>query len=251
MSTCHTYCFFSICLEGSKATTISSKLPTESSKTSVDAAFFGAYNNPHNFIKSILEDLDSHVENWNKQIMYANYTSVTQASGMGKSRMIKQLAEAGVYVIYCCLRLSGSGYPPQSHITKYLLDSYDELHFVAYFIACLNKLAETPGTNAIDWYNRQIARENDSESQVSAQEFWDDIRLRMEELKKDLVDSNASVRLRRSYESALRTYPNIRNIHLSKNILRICFVFDEARCLPEVGPITETSGSEMAGKNIQ
>ena len=243
-------CFFSICIEDSKAHNITSKPPVESSKASVDAAFFGAYYDPHDFIKGILEDLDSHVENWNKQIMYANYTSVTQASGMGKSRMVKQLAEAGVYVIYCCLRLSGSGYPPQSHITKYLLDSYDKLHFVAYFIACLNKLADTPGISSIDWYNQQIARENDGASQGNAREFWDDIRLRMEKLKRDLVDSNASASLRQSYERALRTYPNIRNISLSKNILRICFVFDEARCLLEVGPITETSGSETAGKNV-
>ncbi|CAG8611528.1 12623_t:CDS:2, partial [Ambispora leptoticha] len=222
---------------------IISKLPVES----VDAAFFGAYYDPHDFIKSILEDLDSHVENWIKETMYANYTSVTQASGMGKSRMVKQLAEAGVYVIYCCLRLSGSGYPPQSHITKYLLHSHDDLHFVAYFIACLNKLADTPDTNSIDWYNQQISRGNDGASQENAREFWDDIRLRMEKLKRSLTDGNASASLRQSYERALRTYPNIRNIPLPKNILRICFVFDEARCLL---PITEKSGSETADKNL-
>ncbi|CAG8756083.1 4751_t:CDS:1, partial [Ambispora leptoticha] len=100
-----------------------------------------------------------------------------------------------------------------------------------------------------DWYNQQIARENDGASQENAREFWDDIRLRMETLKRDLVESNASASLRQSYERALRTYPNIRNIPLSKNILRICFVFDEARYLLKVGPITETSGSEKADEN--
>ncbi|CAG8571197.1 11265_t:CDS:2, partial [Ambispora leptoticha] len=236
--------------EDSKAHNITSKSPMDSSKASVDAAFFGAYYDPHDFIKSILEDLDSHVENWIKETMYANYTSVTQASGMGKSRMVKQLAEEGVYVIYCCLRLSGSGYPPQSHIAKYLLDSYDKLHFVAYFISCLNKLADTPGTSSTDWYNQQIARENDGASQENAREFWDDIRLRMENLKRGLADGDASARLRQSYERALRAYPNIRNIPLPKNILRICFVFEEARCLLEVGPITEKSGSKTADKNL-
>ncbi|CAJ0631079.1 8529_t:CDS:2, partial [Entrophospora sp. SA101] len=91
----------------------------------------------------------------------------------------------------------------------YLLGSYDELHFVAYFIACLDKLAETPNINAINWYHLQIAREGNYTSQESAQKFWQDIISHMEELKNVFKNVDPTAVLQNSYHGDIKTYPRI------------------------------------------
>ena len=68
-------------------------------------------------------------------------------------------------------------------------------------------------------------------------------------ISKSAVPNAAEMRVRP------RVHPQVSNayscrVFQSRACLRICFVFDEARCLLEIGPITETSGSETAGKNI-
>ncbi|CAJ0828156.1 6495_t:CDS:2, partial [Entrophospora sp. SA101] len=123
-------------------------------------------------------------------------------------------------------------YIPQSYRqvawAKYLLGSYDELHFVAYFIACLDKLAETPNINAINWYHLQIAREGNYTSQESAQKFWQDIISHMEELKNVFKNVDPTAVLQNSYHGDIKTYPRIRGITIDRNILCVCFVFDES-----------------------
>lgn len=244
--------FFLSFIVDNRQTQVSATIET-SNTTTVDDAFFGDYHDPHNFIKYVLSILDNNVKRWKKQVMYANYTSVIQASGMGKSRMIKQLAESGVYIFYCCLRLSGSGYPLTSYITEHLLSSYDELHFVAYFIACLDKLTETPNIDAINWYHLQIARKGNYTNQENVQAFWQDIISRMEKLKstfKNVVNVDPTAILRNSYHDVIKTYPNIRDTVTDNDILRICFVFDESRCLLEVGPKINAGNQEkVIGKN--
>nr|CAG8459156.1 46_t:CDS:2 [Entrophospora candida] len=181
-----------------------------SNTTTVDAAFFCDYHDPHDFIKYVLKILDNNVRNWRKLTMYANYTSVIQASGM-----------------------------------EYLLSSYDELHYVAYFIACLDKLAETPGISSIDWYHLQIARESNYISQEEdAQKFWQDIISRMEKLKSTFKNADPTAILWSSYNNVIKIYPKICGITMDKNILRICFVFDESQCLLKVGPKIGAGGQD-------
>ena len=79
----------------------------------------------------------------------ALYTSVVNASGVGKSRLFRQLGE-NVTVIYCCLRhKSSTGFPKRSLIAESLLEEnlntvaaeYIE-RYAAYFIASLTTLME-------------------------------------------------------------------------------------------------------------
>ncbi|CAG8854348.1 42131_t:CDS:2, partial [Gigaspora margarita] len=81
---------------------------------------------------------------------YAPYTTLIQASGTGKSKLLMNFAE-NIMTVYCCLRdPKSSGYPSRSHIAKTLLDEFDNerkaiVTYLAYICACFQKLQEFNG----------------------------------------------------------------------------------------------------------
>ena len=75
---------------------------------------------------------------WTPQQFYAPYTSLIQASGTGKSRLLRELAfEKDVFVVYICLRDSESrGYPKRSIIADVLTgQAFSEAHYLTFLSA--------------------------------------------------------------------------------------------------------------------
>ncbi|CAG8710337.1 6407_t:CDS:2, partial [Funneliformis mosseae] len=75
---------------------------------------------------------------WTPQQFYAPYTSLIQASGTGKSRLLRELAfEKDVFVVYICLRDSESrGYPKRSIIADVLTgQAFSEAHYITFLSA--------------------------------------------------------------------------------------------------------------------
>ncbi|THH04459.1 hypothetical protein EW145_g5506, partial [Phellinidium pouzarii] len=74
----------------------------------------------------LLAYMRDYMDKRNEGKNYARYTTVIQSSGMGKSRMIDELAKI-VFVIPLCLRSSDKGFPPpDDNVRDYITDKYDE-----------------------------------------------------------------------------------------------------------------------------
>jgi hypothetical protein len=82
---------------------------------------------------------------WTPQQFYAPYTSLIQASGTGKSRLLRELAfEKDVFVVYICLRDSESrGYPKRSIIADVLTgQAFPEAHYLTFLSALFGVCSE-------------------------------------------------------------------------------------------------------------
>ncbi|CAG8740733.1 27252_t:CDS:2 [Dentiscutata erythropus] len=89
----------------------------------VRRAFDREFQNPNDLLERFLNYIDkcSHEYHLYNTIYYAPYVTLTQASGTGKSKLLKKVAE-NVTTIYCCLRdYNSNGYPFRSFITNVLL----------------------------------------------------------------------------------------------------------------------------------
>src|SRR6266540_1682152 len=124
--------------------------------------------------KYFLDFITKCAQSWDPRKYYAPYFSLVQASGTGKTKLLKVIADE-VYVVYCCLRdENSSGYPPKSTIATYLLQESDDDYegkYVAFLSACIDKLNDSNVKPAV-WFSYQI----DAKKQI---EFWKDIKLRM------------------------------------------------------------------------
>ena len=107
---------------------------------------------------------------------YAPYTTLIQASGTGKSKLLKNFADSRM-TVYCCLRESkSSGYPSRSHIANILLREFENerdalVTYLAYICACCRKLEEFNGS-CQEWFDKHTNRK----SQV---DFWKEVEYRM------------------------------------------------------------------------
>ena len=137
---------------------------------------------------------------------FAPFSVLSQSSGSGKSRLIKEVAKR-MFVFYICLRPSSgksSGYPYRSDIA----DSFDSLindsslgatvnfpdrfrltgQYIALITACLRRLEKFLMNNAEitpeKWYMLQLGEEEVNEGEVkrnrvnprNAQDFWSKVR---------------------------------------------------------------------------
>jgi hypothetical protein len=105
-----------------------------------------------------------------RDLFYANFSSVIQGSGSGKSRLVKECSRE-FYVVYLCLRPEGSsGVPPRSELTSQLLalaksvtkdncTSKIDQFFAAMFYVIASKVATE-------------LRAVDDDGRVSPQTFW-------------------------------------------------------------------------------
>ena len=114
---------------------------------------------------------------------YTPYTTLIQASGTGKTKLLYTIAES-VKAIYCCLREpSSTGYPPRSYIANTLLGSRDPQNvyyiYLAYIVACVTHLLQFQGSPG-QWlhYHTQSSTQ---------QEFWRDIGSQIEKLKSSFL----------------------------------------------------------------
>ncbi|CAG8664206.1 1350_t:CDS:1, partial [Diversispora eburnea] len=90
------------------------------------------------YVDAFLNHLDGCAKVWRPNKFYSPYTSLVQASGTGKSRLLRELAtEKDVLVIYICLRKSGwHGYPNRSTIADYLTkEAHDETYYMGFLSA--------------------------------------------------------------------------------------------------------------------
>ncbi|KAL7747894.1 hypothetical protein RI367_006641 [Sorochytrium milnesiophthora] len=117
---------------------------------------------------------------------FAPYTSIVQSSGCGKSRLIKELANEGIWVFYICLRKQSrddtpgaAGYPCRSTIADHKAlspvttaedDCRDNCcYLLAACMTHLTDLVEENRTNPIEFLKKQLAYDDNI---VSGGEFW-------------------------------------------------------------------------------
>ncbi|KDQ17872.1 hypothetical protein BOTBODRAFT_185297 [Botryobasidium botryosum FD-172 SS1] len=102
------------------------------------------------------------------QKLYANFVSIIQSSGMGKSRLLDETAKA-IFTIPFCLRPENSGYPPadvhpRRFFTLHTLDTYDNLRdrcllfFERLFITITQALGKKPQSESDTpgWWYRYL-----------------------------------------------------------------------------------------------
>src|SRR6266498_4816978 len=75
--------------------------------------------------RNFLDFIIKCAQSWDPRKYYAPCVSLVQASGTGKTKLLKVIADE-VYVVYCCLHdENSSGYPSKSTIAIYLLQEPD------------------------------------------------------------------------------------------------------------------------------
>ena len=121
-------------------------------------AFDSEYKDPFGLVSDYVRQLRQNMENWvaKPTDFNAPYTSVVNASMMGKSRLIKEIAMK-IPTVYICLRERNDGYPiasPKKVVDIFTSPNYrPELStesnednivrsFVAFFLALLQHLGE-------------------------------------------------------------------------------------------------------------
>ncbi|CAF0999921.1 unnamed protein product [Brachionus calyciflorus] len=100
---------------------------------------------------------------------YAPYTMVCQSSGFGKSRACLSLKDE-FYIVYCCLRdVSSTGYPKQSALASYLLQTNNyQIKFKCYFNFFIDILNEKSNDlSCIDFFEAYGKQENSKSLRMS------------------------------------------------------------------------------------
>ncbi|CAG8778591.1 14868_t:CDS:2, partial [Racocetra fulgida] len=168
-----------------KISDVEKEPPVNSKETEVvRKAFDIDFKDPSDLLKRFQDFINECSYNYRKTgNYYAPYTTLIQASGIGKSKLLKKNAE-DISTIYCCLRdHNSSGYPPRSYIADALLSRFQNENdalstYLAYFCACAQKLQEFNGS-CKEWFDEHT-RENLQEA------FWKDVENRMTDIKSKL-----------------------------------------------------------------
>ncbi|EFJ35082.1 hypothetical protein SELMODRAFT_404901 [Selaginella moellendorffii] len=141
-------------------------------------------------VESLREKLEETGEDWKtKKTMIAPVVTLVQSSGWGKSRTTCELANLGVFVIYCSFASSGTAYPPRSAFADFfytnavkllssgstlLSQSRFMLFCIDYFVSCIEALLHlTSGEDPMDakkFLNDLMVGKN----------FWDVVQAKME-----------------------------------------------------------------------
>ena len=167
-------------------------------KPAIKAAFAAEYLDPCNAVEYYVQQLQMWMTEWQHYSSRYNapYTSVVNASMMGKSRLMKQIA-VEIPTLYICLRENDDGYPSQSsaslstYLTKPPYSSTNsleanendvELHLLALFCAMFEILCGWCNEyNPSQENDRKRLRERlwyhlaEDENKPSREKFWDSV----------------------------------------------------------------------------
>ncbi|CAG8464573.1 26462_t:CDS:2 [Dentiscutata erythropus] len=155
---------------------------------------------------------------------YAPYTTLIQASGTGKSKLLKNFAE-NIMSVYCCLRdFKSSGYPSRSYIANTLLREFENerdaiVTYLAYICTCFQKLQEFNGSRR-DW----IDEHTNKNSQV---DFWKDVEYRITDITRELMKNPTDSEMAEGINKYLYGEKTIKQ----KGSVKCLFAFDEARTM--------------------
>ncbi|CAG8841880.1 12447_t:CDS:2, partial [Gigaspora margarita] len=152
----------------------------------VQKAFNRTFQDPSNLSERFIQFIDKCLDKYEttSNEYYAPYTTLIQASGTGKSKLLISVAEE-IMTVYCCLREFGSsGYPPRSNIAGTLIKEFDseqeaKATYLAYICACFQKMQDFDGDckKWLDGHTNKNLQEN----------FWRDVENRMKSIKDDLM----------------------------------------------------------------
>ncbi|EFJ28298.1 hypothetical protein SELMODRAFT_410965 [Selaginella moellendorffii] len=141
-------------------------------------------------VELLREKLEETGDMWKaEKLMIAPVVTLVQSSGWGKSRTTCELANLGVFVIYCSFASSGTAYPPRSAFADFfytnavkllssgptlLSQSRFMLFCIDYFVSCIEALLQlTSGEDPMDakkFLNDLMVGEN----------FWGLVQAKME-----------------------------------------------------------------------
>ncbi|EFJ20321.1 hypothetical protein SELMODRAFT_418134 [Selaginella moellendorffii] len=190
-------------------------------------------------VELLREKLEETGDMWKtEKLMIAPVVTLVQSSGWGKSRTTCELANLGVFVIYCSFASSGTAYPPRSAFADFfytngvkllssgptlLSQSRFMLFCIDYFVSCIEALLQlTSGEDPMDakkFLNDLMVGEN----------FWGLVQAKME------IGNEAREEFAKRLDVGLKEKPgentNIWGIWETpaKGKLKVLFVMDEAR----------------------
>uniref|UniRef100_A0A1D1XK08 Cytochrome c-type biogenesis protein CycH n=1 Tax=Anthurium amnicola TaxID=1678845 RepID=A0A1D1XK08_9ARAE len=203
-------------------------------KRVVEQAFDLPFRDPDKLEERFIKFVDSCAKQYQTDSeFYAPYTTLVQASGTGKTKLLHKAAES-VKAVYCCLReQNSSGHPARSYIANKLLDKSKDANsisicgtYLAYIVACVERSQQFEGSHK-SWFQ--------THTKSRQEEFWKEIELRMDEIKEMLfrqVEPEIWISVIKSLigndQHTLGT-----KLQMTGNIrtLKILFIFDEARYL--------------------
>jgi hypothetical protein len=102
------------------------------------------YSDPTNIAGHFISTLERHSRDWDSSTFYAPYLSLVQSSGIGKTRLLSEVAENGVLVVYLNLR-SGreSGVPVHIPFSTTFLEWKSELQYARFLFVVLKKIRDS------------------------------------------------------------------------------------------------------------
>ncbi|CAG8701567.1 9788_t:CDS:1, partial [Ambispora gerdemannii] len=147
---------------------------------------------------------------WTPEKFYAPYISLVQASGTGKSRLLRELAfEKDVLVVYICLRDSITrGYPNRSIIADVITkkdtsETYYLTFLLALFDVCSKFLDQQLRENAEETCGRVfdifISDKNDETFDLQ-NHFWNEV---MEQMKLQEVSTDIKEKIANRYKNLM------------------------------------------------
>jgi hypothetical protein len=234
----------------------------------------------------ILEDFKKHIDAcfaaWHWTKYYSAYTTVVNSSMVGKSRMICQLPELGVFLFLVCLRKEDDPTsPPRTPKVAYAFLKMDwmtefeaQLFVFQYMIACISALNEWLENLPVDikkpptkielakmWFNYQktgLPQETRERTSFMdyAESFWSKILEKIQptplpkgvDPPKNLLNAlkrDASSKLENNLTELVRILRTKYEIALSPQEVSVVYAFDEARRL-----INKTKGGAKTSFDI-
>jgi hypothetical protein len=234
----------------------SAELPLGSkARESFLKAFSEKYEDDRSCLKTFTDFIDTCAAGWRSASHLAPYTCLVQSSGAGKSRLVKEFANKR-YVIYCCVRETGSsGVPARSSIADVLVPasikgdrlerSRGFLLYAGFFCACMDQLADfvekTAEPTAREWCKMQLTEEESGGTNCSGVEFWKEIDKRMTVFRDTVLEDTSSLadenKLIKHLESEMKlSCENLNNLFRSSGLgsegqALLTFALDESKSL--------------------
>ena len=171
------------------------------------------YADPKQISDHFVTTINSHMSKWDPAVFCAPYVSLVQSSGCGKTRLLKQVTELGVYVVYLNLRSADEGgVPPHIPFSRTFIDWRSEAKYSYYLVTMLEKIVTlrselncTPDA----FFERCLDAS-----------FWVDVAVSVEKYCMSGIKD-----LQGRFEELLKSIPG------ESDKLKVLFAFDEARHL--------------------
>jgi hypothetical protein len=186
----------------------------------MNAALDLSYSDPTDVAGHFIKTVGNNASVWDSSIYYAPCLSLVQSSGTGKTRLLKEVAEKGVYVVYVNLRSKReSGVPSHIGFSDTFIGWESQSRYARFLFVMLQKI-ESSQLSPIEFYN---LCKNDTGG------FWTTVEKSMEESKPAEAELPA-----KCFEVVNRIQLPQKGNTSSQNTppkLKVLFAFDEARHL--------------------